>query len=238
MHLLQKATQLTIDDAGLASLYAYPDVGNRWWVRANMISSIDGAAAVDGVSGGLGGPGDLAVFSQLRALADVVLVGSGTVTAEDYRPIEPADADAGAPTLAIVSAGLNLQPTQRAVGSAATVILTCAAAPPARRQALTDAGATLVDCGDGEVDLNLATAHLAEHGRRRILCEGGPSLLGAMAASGLIDEVCTTISPLVVGGDGGRIVGGPQAQPHRMTRAHVLADDDGFLFTRWVRDND
>ncbi len=54
----------------------------RPWVRANMIESADGAAAVDGLSGGLGGAADREVFGLLRALAGVILVGAGTARAE------------------------------------------------------------------------------------------------------------------------------------------------------------
>ena len=81
MFHLQKATQVTSEDelVRLAELYSYPprsstdpDDGAPF-VRANMVSSIDGAVTVDGKSGGLGGPGDKAVFRVLRGLADVVL---------------------------------------------------------------------------------------------------------------------------------------------------------------------
>ena len=51
-----------------------------------MIESADGAAAVDGLSGGLGGSADHEIFGLLRALAGVILVGAGTVRAEAYRP--------------------------------------------------------------------------------------------------------------------------------------------------------
>ena len=83
----------------LARLYAYPDRGTgdpggagdadgagRPWVRANMIESADGAATVDGLSGGLGGSADHEIFGLLRALAGVILVGAGTARAEAYRP--------------------------------------------------------------------------------------------------------------------------------------------------------
>ncbi|HEY9242183.1 MAG TPA: dihydrofolate reductase family protein, partial [Streptosporangiaceae bacterium] len=62
----------------LAALYAYPAGPDRAWMRANMIESVDGAATVDGLSGGLSGPADREVFGVLRALADVILVGAGT----------------------------------------------------------------------------------------------------------------------------------------------------------------
>ncbi|MDQ2627380.1 MAG: dihydrofolate reductase family protein, partial [Actinomycetota bacterium] len=74
-----------VDDAELARLYAYPETdGPRICLRANFIGSIDGGATMDGRSGGLGSPGDRALFMLLRALADVVLVGAGTVRVENY----------------------------------------------------------------------------------------------------------------------------------------------------------
>src|SRR4051812_2248584 len=63
-----------------------PVVEGRPAVRLNMIASADGATAVDGLSGGLGGPPDRKVFAALRSLADVVLVAAGTVRAERYGP--------------------------------------------------------------------------------------------------------------------------------------------------------
>ena len=63
-----------------------PVVEGRPAVRLNMISSVDGATAVEGRSGGLGGPADRKVFAALRSLADVVLVAAGTVRAEHYGP--------------------------------------------------------------------------------------------------------------------------------------------------------
>ena len=49
-----------------------------------MVATVDGATAVDGRSGGLGGPADKGVFGAIRAVADVILVGAGTVRAERY----------------------------------------------------------------------------------------------------------------------------------------------------------
>ena len=89
MYLLDKATQLTVDRATLTDLYAYPpasDLDGRCHLVANMVTSLDGAAMVGGVSGALGGDGDHEIFELLRELCDVVLVGSGTVIGEDYGP--------------------------------------------------------------------------------------------------------------------------------------------------------
>src|SRR3954453_308997 len=74
----------SLDENGLTDLYAYPDDLRACWVRGSMIASLDGGATADGKSGSLGGSADRAIFVQLRQLADVILVGAGTVRAENY----------------------------------------------------------------------------------------------------------------------------------------------------------
>ncbi len=75
------------DPVDPATLYGdLPSAGTRPTVRLNMIASIDGATAVSGLSGSLGGPADQALFAVLRSQADVVLVAAGTVRAEHYGP--------------------------------------------------------------------------------------------------------------------------------------------------------
>ena len=240
MYLLDKATQLTVDHAILADLYACPpasDLDGRCHVRANMVSSLDGAAMVGGVSGALGGDGDHEIFELLRAMCDVVLVGSGTVVGEDYGPIRGDSDDDSAPRLAMVSGSLGIDPTQKSLAAPTTVVMTCASAPEEKRRRLLDAGATLVDCGETEVELPLVLSALAERGRNRVLCEGGPGLLANLFAADLVDELCVTVGPTVVGGSSGRITHGSDGAPtRRLRRAHVLADDEGYLFTKWVRD--
>ncbi|OYL19451.1 hypothetical protein A5N45_13050, partial [Streptococcus pneumoniae] len=71
-----------LTDGELPQLYDYPDDGT--WLRANFISSLDGGATVDGTSGAMAGPGDRFVFNLLRELADVIVVGVGTVRIEGY----------------------------------------------------------------------------------------------------------------------------------------------------------
>ena len=75
------------DPVDPAVLYGdLPPARTRPTVRLNMIASIDGATAVAGLSGGLGGPADQALFAVLRSQADLVLVAAGTVRAEHYGP--------------------------------------------------------------------------------------------------------------------------------------------------------
>ncbi|MEE3850513.1 pyrimidine reductase family protein [Gordonia sp. LSe1-13] len=254
---LQKATQLTPADDEAATLrwlaeqYAYPPRPSsppclpRPCVRANMVSSIDGAVTVDGRSGGLGGPGDKMVFRVLRALADVVLVGASTAVTEGYRQPSPDDAFATdreareqspAPALALLSRSLSIPDDYPPLANADTIVLTCESAPADRRSALADAGATLIDCGADTVDVHTVMDVCAERGWIRVLSEGGPSLLGALVAADVLDELCVTTSPTLVGGDAGRIIGhdGP-ADLRRMRPESFITDDDGFVFTRWVR---
>jgi riboflavin biosynthesis pyrimidine reductase len=229
----------------LAARYAYPAELTRPWVRANMIESADGAAEVDGLSGGLSGPADREVFGVLRALADVVLVGAGTARAEKYRPARVRPQWAGlrsgrpaAPPVAVLTGRLDLDLGSPLIAEAAadarTIVITSGAAPADRRAAagaLTD----VIIAGERQVDLAAAIGELAARGYRRILAEGGPHLLSQLAGAGLLDELCVTVSPVLAGGQAGRIVQGPPggATPARLHLAHVLADGS-YLFCRYL----
>jgi len=67
-----------------------------------------------------------------------------------------------------------------------------------------------------------------------VQAEGGPMLNGLLASADLVDELNLTISPQITGGDGPRLTTGAEPLGQRMDLAHIL-EDDGFLFTRWVR---
>lgn len=229
------------------------DVYGRDWlepggVRVNFVASLDGAVAVNGVSALLQTPGDHAVFAVLRDLADVVLVGRGTVTAEGYRPLTPSPRRAavrrefGLATdlpLAIVSGRLDLDPGGAvfdvARGAPRTIVVTCAQAPTDRLARLR-ARADVVVAGDAAVDLPEARSQLEERGLRRILSEGGPGLLAGMLAASVVDELCLTVSPLLAGPGAGRIVAGtPLASPLGGRIVSLLEEDDA-LFYRFAVD--
>ena len=214
----------------LPGLYAYPvraGVGSagpdRPWVRAGMIESADGAAAVDGLSGGLGGPADRDVFGLLRALAGVILVGAGTARAEAYRPARVAERWAGlragraaTPPIAVLSGRLDLDPAgpllAEAPAGARTIVITAESAPAARRADVARHADVIIG-GEHEVTAAAAVSVLAGLGYREVLAEGGPHLLGQLAAADLIDELCVTISPVLAGGPAGRIIQGPALAP-------------------------
>ncbi|NUO58223.1 MAG: pyrimidine reductase family protein [Hamadaea sp.] len=197
--------------ADLSSLYAQPP-----GVRVNFIASADGSAVLEGRSGGLGNPNDQALMGVLRKAADVVLVGAGTVRTEGYDLVQP--------RMAIVTRRLDLDPDT----FAEAIIVTVAAAPG--RDRFRD----VIIAGDTEVHVPTMLAGLTERGLTRVLCEGGPSLVGALEAAGAIDELCLTVSPILAGPGGTRITAGPPSVPQRMELAHLLTDGE-LLFTRYVR---
>ena len=227
-------TSADLDDAALLGHYAYPDGLDAPYVRVNFVSSLDGAVSVDGVSGGLGSDADKAVFGALRRLADVVLVGAGTVRAEDYRGARrPTTGRDLPPPIAVVTGSADLDPGARLFTDTAVapIVLTTAGAPAARRDALRAAGADVVECPDLEPATLLA--ELGRRGLHRVLCEGGPSLFGALAAAGHVDELCLTLSPVVVAGSAGRIATGPAADL-RLDLAGALTAP-GALLLRYAR---
>ena len=136
----------------------------------------------------------------------------------------------------MVSGSLSIDPAQGSVAAPTTVIMTCASAPEENRRRLLDAGATLVDCGETEVELPLVLSALADRGRTRVLCEGGPGLLANLYAA---DPARLALRHHRAGRRrrlGRRTTHGPDGAPARQVRrAHVLADDEGYLFTKWVR---
>ena len=238
-------------DAGtghLAELYAYPAASSpagRPWVRANMVASVDGAASVNGRSGGLSGRADRQIFGLLRSLADVILVGAGTARAEHYGPARPAailpELRAGrtaTPPIAVISGRLDLDPglelLTAAPPEARTIVITSEQAPQRQRAAVAE-HADLLVAGTEHVDLKTALVGLADRGYRRVLTEGGPHLLGQLAAGGHLDELCLTVSPLLAGPGPGRIIDGGELVPGglALTLGHVLADE-GFLLCRYL----
>lgn len=242
--LLQSGKRL--DDGQLPELYAYPT--EQAWVRANFIASLDGGATVGGTTGQLGGPVDQLLFSLLRELADVILVGAGTVRIESYSGARPslaarqrrqARGQSEVPPLAIVtkSGHLDRDMTVFTRTEVPPLVLTCTTAAEATRRRL--AGfAEVIDCSANDpdrLDEAVLLAALTDRDLRRVLTEGGPMLFGSLVERDLLDELCLTIAPCVVGGQARRIATGPGQIQTGMRCAHILSDDDGYLYTRYVR---
>ncbi|MEV7006291.1 pyrimidine reductase family protein [Streptosporangium sp. NPDC051022] len=228
------------DDVDLARAYAYP---GGPCVRLNMVASADGGTWLKGLSGGLSGKGDRRIFGVLRGQADVILAGAATVRAEEYGPARPRESwrelrrgRPAAPPIAVLTRRLDLDLTgplfAEAEPDARTIVVTCGAAPRDRREEAARHAEVIV-AGDDRVDLAAALGELAERGLERVLCEGGPKVNAELAAAGLVDELCLTVSPMLIGGTAARLLDGPDTLT-RLRLAHVL-EEDGFLFTRYVR---
>jgi riboflavin biosynthesis pyrimidine reductase len=213
-------------------------------IRVNMIASADGAAAAGGLSRGLQTPGDNRVFEVLRDLADVVLVGSATARVEGYRPLRLDDVriavrrerglTAGLP-IAVVSRSLHLDLDSPLFRDNRPLVLTCSSSDPAARTRLAERAEVLV-CGDSDIDYGAARRVLAERGLTRLLCEGGPTILGRLSGADQLDELCVSVTPLLVGPGAGRIVAGDAWSGHvRRLRLTGLLEEDGALFLRYRR---
>jgi 5-amino-6-(5-phosphoribosylamino)uracil reductase len=207
-----------------------------------MVSSVDGSASgPDGRSGSISSSTDQTVFGVLRNLADVVLVGAGTVRAEGYGPPEVRDdfqerrlaaGQSPAPVLAIVTRSGDLGPRQdRLVADPATLVVTTADADLGALRGRFGPARVIV-AGADELDPEVLTDQLAARGLRRVEVEGGPALLGRFIATGRLDELCLTLSPLALAGGGPRIASGGEGR-QRMRLAHLIESGDS-LFGRWL----
>ena len=245
MHQLHPEVHADIDVEGFVLDEARDALADRPWVFVNMVTSVDGATAADGRSGALGGPADKLVFHALRAAADVVVAGAATVRAEHYGPprvaprlqqLRRARGQAPVPRLAVVSGRLDLDLDDPFFRDAAVrpIVITHRNAPGSRVTAAAEVADVIV-AGDSAVDLVGMLAQLSELGVGRVLVEGGPTLNGQLVAAGLVDELCLTVSPWLVGGNSNRVaVGDGDGGLTRLRLDRVLGDGDQ-LFLRYLR---
>jgi riboflavin biosynthesis pyrimidine reductase len=158
---------------------------DRPFVAMNFAATVDGRAAIGGVSGPIGSATDTEMLVGLRTRFDVVMIGAGTMRAERYRGLD-------------------------------------------RRLVVVESGPA------GKADLPALLRSLHDEGVRALLCEGGPTLHGALWAAGLVDELFLTIAPKLVGGIAPRILEGdiPGVEPLELV---WLLEQDGELFARYSR---
>jgi riboflavin-specific deaminase-like protein len=232
LRLWPSSTRLeTLDDTALAAHYAWPEGLAAPYVRVNMVSSLDGAVAVDGKTSGLGSAADLKVFELLRELADVILVGAGTVRVENYngasRPTRGRDTH---PPIAVVSGSAALDPDSLLFTDTFVppLVLTLKSAPKERCDRVREAGGEIVLLE--RLTPQVIVAELHRRGLHRVLCEGGPTLLSNLHEADAVDELCLTVAPLITGGGAGRITSVTgRDSPRRMELVGALAAEDGLL---------
>ncbi len=216
----------SVFEAGGAPDVPVPDevgsaYGGPFWlpervVYANFVSSIDGVAAIGGVemssaaiSGGASA--DRFIMALLRAVADAVVVGAGTVRehagpwtaekafqagAESFYRLRAGISASESPTLVVVTASGEL-PAEHPALAGAIVVTTSAGARALAKARVGE----VIDVGDADrVDGAVAIDRLRERGYQRILTEGGPRLMGAMLEASAVDQLFLTISPKLIGG--------------------------------------
>jgi riboflavin biosynthesis pyrimidine reductase len=234
-----------LDESGLIEAYRL-DHRARPQVRVNFVMGLDGAMVVEGQSRALSSPEDRHLLGLLRMLCDVLLVGAGTVRAENIGPLRLDSSRqrwrrehglAENPTLAIVSGGLDLPFDDPCLVDAPVrpVVLTTEQAP-ADRRAAASAVADVITVGHTIVEPDAAVAALADRGLGRVLCEGGPQLFSSLIAADQVDEMCLTVSPVLAGAGAGRMSAGvPTPELRRLRLRQVLLADDGLLYLRYGR---
>ena len=195
-----------------------PRPAGRPWVGMCMVASIDGSTVMTGNSAALSSAADRSVLLALRAAADNILVGAGTVRAEGY----------GVPSkagqrVAVVSHTGQLDFTTDLFTSGAGYVVVPSEAPELPVETLR--------AGTSEVDMQLALQAMSCY---FLQLEGGALLNASMTAADLVDEINLTISPQIIGGNGPRLTTNAPELAQRFQLQHVL-EDEGFLFLRYLR---
>ena len=179
-------------------------------VTLKLATSLDGRIATRrGESQWITGPPARERAHLLRAVHDAIIVGTGTVIADDPQLTcrLPGLADRS-PVRVVIDRHLRIPPTMRLISDTRAVptwVLTLPSADPARRQAFLCAGATVIDIDpgpDGNGSLAAALAALGTRGITRLLVEGGGHLAAAFARARLVDRLVWVHAPMLIGGDG------------------------------------
>jgi riboflavin biosynthesis pyrimidine reductase len=215
----------------------------RPWVVTNFATTADGRATVDGRSGGIGDDGDMEIFRRLRTQVDALLIGTRTLGIERYgravrrpelRAAREALGLAAEPLIATVSRSgeLPLQIPLFQEQEANVVVF----APPQTPEPACPACVTLVRLDPAQLTLTSALRHLrVEHGVRSLLCEGGPTLMGALLHERLVDELFLTLAPQLAGGGTGPTMSSGAALAHPAALELVWAlERAGSLYLRYA----
>jgi 5-amino-6-(5-phosphoribosylamino)uracil reductase len=209
----------------------------------NFVASVDGRATLQGKSGKLGDDGDRAIFHLLRERVDAILAGTGTLAIERYGPLIRTDearerrVKEGLPPepLALVVTRSGRVPTEIPLfqtPDTRAIVFTGADAPPP-----TDcpADVEVIQLDPGELTLVTVLRMLRQDkGVRSLLCEGGPTMFGALLHERVVDELFLTVAPkLAGGGQGPTIATGPElAEPAAANLSWAL-ERNGSLFLRY-----
>jgi diaminohydroxyphosphoribosylaminopyrimidine deaminase/5-amino-6-(5-phosphoribosylamino)uracil reductase len=177
----------------------------RPWLRLKLAASLDGGTALaDGESRWITGVEARADVQQLRAQSSAVMTGVATILADDPRLDVRLPEATRQPLRVVLDSALRTPPTARAIAPPGRLLVLTASRDAARRAALAQAGAELLDVPAGErgLDLPAALGLLARQEEiNELLVECGPTLGGALLAAGLVDEWILYLAPVLLGAD-------------------------------------
>lgn len=244
-------------DPGMVGLDALREHYRQTWAPAEhgatamMISSVDGSSELEGFSGGLSSPVDQKLMDVLRSVADVVVVGAGTLRAEGYDGLRVTRESVrwrrvhgltDHPALAVVSGSLNLTADAQFLADAPVrpLVFTTDAGhrmDELRKRRMAALGevaevvvvnpqrhAQQVTGASTGVDPVGVHEELADRGHVRVLCEGGPQLLSAWFRAGCVAQFQVSIAPVIAGGTGSRILQEPGAGARGTELLQVLQE--------------
>jgi diaminohydroxyphosphoribosylaminopyrimidine deaminase / 5-amino-6-(5-phosphoribosylamino)uracil reductase len=210
----------------------------RPFVVLKAASTIDGkTAAADGTSRWITSDGSRADAHRLRAWADAIVVGSGTVLQDDPAlTVRGADLADARPPIRVVVDGRGRVPADRAIFDAAapTLVATTHAAPAERIASWRAAGADVlvVDAeAGGSVGIPALFEALGKRDVQGVLVEGGPTLAWSLVRDRLVDRIVLYLAPKVLGGSGHGVVDGDgfapitEALPMRFTAVTPMGPD-------------
>jgi diaminohydroxyphosphoribosylaminopyrimidine deaminase/5-amino-6-(5-phosphoribosylamino)uracil reductase len=174
----------------------------RPWLRLKLAASLDGRTALaSGMSRWISGADARADVQQLRARSSAVMTGIATVLADDPRLDVRLPGATRQPLRVVLDSGLRMPPSARIIAPPGRLLVLTASTHSARRRALMDAGATILDVPAAErgLDLHTVVRLLAESDVNELQVECGPSLAGALLVAGLVDEWVLYLAPVLLG---------------------------------------
>lgn len=210
----------------IAALYPAPGL------RVNLVATLDGATADPaGTSAGITNEADRAVLGAIRSVSDTVLVGAATLRAEPN--LVPRSTHL---TVLTTTGDFTGAVVRDDIPSDRILVVGPSHVEHRARETFAAPFEFLAVDGDRAVPLPLMLQALRARGLERIVCEGGPRLIGQLLAAGLVDEICLTRVARILGRPQ-ELFGGASPGPRELDVIAVLLDDQGALYTRWAVKN-
>ncbi len=244
--------EIEVDPAAVYNSDVRTHLKSRPWILLNMVNSVDGFISFEGRAGGLSGAADKNIYQIIRALADIILVGAGTIRAEKYKAPKTPDGDLAAfresrgqekrPRIAVISGELNLDPdmglfADRHLEDKPPLIYTKSESLEKGSSGF-NSSAEIVAFPESELNVSTIVEDLFNKNAKIVVCEGGPNLNSHLLAAGLIDEFCLSVSPRAVGGeDPATFLNRPVDSPTELSLDRILLEEE-FLFCRYLTINE